>query len=306
MVFGLGQRRAQMIAELNAASEPVETARGPVEFARRGGPPVVLLFHGTPQGHFASTFAEPFEAVGFGTITPSRPGYLRTPLETGPSFAAQADAAAALLDELSIDNAAVYAISGGGPSGIEFAARHPERTRALILEVAISGSYQIAASRLATMLLTNPAIAWIQWQILQRLPRLAVDQFVKLESTLERADRTRVVNEILSSPKKLAFLRRLVGEMPHFDLLRSGYENDIKRFGGIEHLPLDQIRCPTLVVHGTHDGDVPFSHAERSARDIAGATLHRVEKGWHLLALSDGAEAVVDAEVRFVQEQLAQ
>jgi hypothetical protein len=41
---------------VNAASEVVETARGPVEFARRGEAPYVMILHGTPGGHPASVF----------------------------------------------------------------------------------------------------------------------------------------------------------------------------------------------------------------------------------------------------------
>ena len=238
MVFGIEQRRAKAIERLNAASEVNETARGPVEFARRGDAPYVVIFHGTPQGHNASIFGERFEAAGFGTITPSRPGYLRTPLATGPSFAEQADAVAALLDSLSIDRVAAYAISGGGPSGIEFAARHPDRVNALILEVAISQAFSIEVSALAMSLLTNPILSWIQGQILERLPRLAVGQLVKIESTLGSAERARVTADILASPEKLAYLRRVVADMPPFDLLRAGFDNDIEQFGAIEQLPL--------------------------------------------------------------------
>ena len=304
MVFGIEQRRAKAIERLNAASEVVETARGPVEFARRGDAPYVVIFHGTPQGHNASIFGERFQAAGFGTITPSRPGYLRTPLATGPSFEEQADAVAALLDWLSIGQVAAYAISGGGPSGIEFAARHPDRVNALILEVAISQAFSIEVSALAMSLLTNPILSWIQGQILERLPRLAVGQLVKIESTLGSADRARVTADILASPEKLEYLRRALADAPPFDLLRAGWDNDIEQFGAIEQLPLAAVRCPTLVVHGTHDRDVPFSHAENSAREIAGAELHRVEQGWHFLALSDGAEESARAEVAFLRQHL--
>ena len=263
-----------------------------------------MIFHGTPQGHNASIFGERFEAAGFGTITPSRPGYLRTPLATGPGFEQQADAAAALLDSLSIDQVAAYAISGGGPSGIEFAARHPDRVNALILEVAISQTWTIEVSALTMTLLTNPIVSWIQGQVLERLPRLAVSQLLKIESTLGAADRARVTADILASPEKLAYLRRVLADAPPFDLLRAGFDNDIEQFGAIEQLPLDQVRCPTLVVHGTHDRDVRFSHGENSAREIAGAEFHRVEQGWHFLALSDGAEESARAEVDFLREHL--
>ena len=268
MAFGIEQRRARAIERLNAASEVVETARGPVEFARRGEAPYVVIFHGTPQGHNASIFGERFETAGFGTITPSRPGYLRTPLATGPSFEQQADAVAALLDSLSIDQVAAYAISGGGPSGIEFAARHPDRVNALILEVAISQTWTIEVSALTMTLLTNPIVSWIQGQVLERLPRLAVGQLLKIESTLDAADRSRVTADILARPEKHAYLRRVLADAPPFDLLRAGFDNDIEQFGAIEQLPLAQVRCPTLVVHGTHDRDVRFQPwRELGARD---------------------------------------
>ena len=288
---------------MNAASEVVETARGPVEFARRGEAPYVMILHGTPGGHPASFLGEPFEAAGFGTLTPSRPGYLRTPLATGRTFQEQADAVAALLDTLSIDTVAAYAISGGGPSAIELAARHPDRVKALILEVAVSQTYKPEVSDLAVKLLTSRTVMWLQGLLMQRLPRLAVSQLLKTESTLDGADRARVTADIVAAPEKLAYLRRLVNASP-VDLLRTGFDNDLKQFRAIERLPLDRVRCPTLVVHGTHDGDVPFSHGETSAHEIPGAELHRVEKGWHLLALSDGAEDYARAELAFLREQL--
>ena len=58
MAFGIEQRRAKAIERLNAASEVIETACGPVEFARRGEAPYAVIFHGTPQGHNASIFGE--------------------------------------------------------------------------------------------------------------------------------------------------------------------------------------------------------------------------------------------------------
>lgn len=298
MLFG--KRRARLVEELNAASELVETARGPVEFARRGDAPYVLIVHGTPQGHHASAMGAPFEAAGLGTITPSRPGYLRTPLTTGRTPAEQADAMAALLDALAIGEVAVYAVSGGGPSGTEFAARHPQRARALILEVAISQRFKPQGSRLMLALFTNPLISELQGELMRRFPRMMVDQMLRVESSLNAADRARAVDQILADPEQLALVQGLVADGPPIGLLRAGFDNDLRQFDAIERLPLGEIRCPTLVLHGTHDGDVPFAHGEHSAREIQGAELHRVEKGWHLLALSDGAEDYERAKLEFL------
>ena len=56
--------------------------------------------------------------------------------------------------------------------------------------------------------------------MLERLPRFAVGQLLKIESTLGTAERARVTADILASPEKLEYLQRVVADMPPFDLLR--------------------------------------------------------------------------------------
>ena len=41
-------KRDRVIAEIDSGGEIAETARGPVEFQRRGEPPYILVLHGTP------------------------------------------------------------------------------------------------------------------------------------------------------------------------------------------------------------------------------------------------------------------
>lgn len=303
MVSLFGRGDAKRIERFNADSEVVDTSSGPVEFARHGDAPYVLIFHGTPQGHHASFMGEPFEAEGFGTITPSRPGYLRTPLETGRTFAEQADAAAALLNALEVDQVAAFGVSGGGPSSIEFAARHPDRVACLMLEVAISKQFDPDVSPLILALARSSLAFKFQALLLRWSPRIAVSQMMKLESTHESAEISRITADVIADPDKLAVLRR-IAEGPPFGMLSSGFDNDLKQFASIEHLPLEQVRCPTLVVHGTHDGDVPFAHAEHSADGIASAELFTVENGWHLLKLSDGDDAHLRAEIDFLKKHL--
>ena len=295
-------KRDRVIAEIQSGGEIAETARGSVEFQRRGEPPYILFLHGTPGGHNQGIFAEDFAQEGFGIITPSRPGYLRTPIETGPGFDDAADACSALLDSLDIERVAVYAVSGGGPTGIEFAARHPDRINALILEVAVSGTYAPEVSAAAMAMMSSSLVGWLQRQLLARFPKVVVSQMVKMESTLSAEDRSRVTKDILANRDKIELLRQFMDGMPPFDLLRTGFENDLSRFAAIERLPMAAITCPTLVSHGTHDDDVPFAHGETSAREIVGAQLHRVEKGWHLLALGDGADEVRRVQLEFLRK----
>ena len=76
---------------------------------------------------------------GFTVITPSRAGYGRsTPLN---NYLEQADAIAELLDSLGIKECAVHGTSGGGPTVLQFAIRHPDKCKALITEAAVTGNY---------------------------------------------------------------------------------------------------------------------------------------------------------------------
>ena len=61
---------------------------------------------------------------------------------SGPSFADAADLAAALLDTLGVQRPVVaHGVSGGGPTAIEFAARHRGKTSGLLLDCSVSTRY---------------------------------------------------------------------------------------------------------------------------------------------------------------------
>jgi len=51
----------------------------------------------------------------------------------------------------------------------------------------------------------------------------------------------------------------------------------------MEDWPLSSIRCPTLIVHGTLDKDVPIAHAEFAHAQIANSELVKIEGADHLM-----------------------
>ena len=127
--------KSSFIEELNYRSSVAETALGPIEYSLTGESDLLLLFiHGTPGGHDQTTEPSSYYRV----LTPSRPGYLRTPLSVGKSPAEQAKAYKALLDSLGIKEVMILGVSGGGPSAIEFAAAYPEITLGFIALEAVS------------------------------------------------------------------------------------------------------------------------------------------------------------------------
>lgn len=305
MAFGYGKWRARRIAELESTAEVIETKRGPVEFSRRGVSPYIVLFHGGPGGHDQSFAVDPLVEAGFGSLTPSRPGYLRTPLATGRTFEEQADAIAFLLDALAIDQVAAYGVSAGGPCAVQFAARHPDRARALLLACAVTQNYRPEIPAWARALFLSPTGTWFQQLMLDRFPEASVQGLLREESTYTAQERAREAKRIARDPRLLGVARQLVTTFTPYDLRRPGLENDLVQLAAIGRLPLETIRCPTLIAHGTADGDVPFASAEAAQRRIPNAAFHRVEGGWHVLNLSEGANGLVAAQVQFLGKHLA-
>ena len=82
---------------------------------------------------------------------------------------------AALLDELQIDKVVAYGTSGGGPAALEFAIRHSERTKAVLLECAVTGSYKYPGTEevktaTAAFMLTSPSMARLKAWMATRYP----------------------------------------------------------------------------------------------------------------------------------------
>src|SRR5512145_1362937 len=110
------------------------TKRGTVEYGLTGSGPNVMTLHGAMGGWDQSLMLmQAIGEPGYRTLAISRPGYLGTPLSSGRSPEEQADLCHDLLDELDIPSVCVMVVSGGGPAGIHFALRHPERCWGLVL-----------------------------------------------------------------------------------------------------------------------------------------------------------------------------
>src|SRR5262245_5968677 len=160
------------------------TAAGPIEYAEQGTGIPLLSIHGAGGG-YDQGLANVADLVGegFHVIAPSRFGYLRTPVPSDTSPAAQADAHAALLAELNIANPIVVGISAGARSAVELAIRHPDQVAALILivpgtysplsPVAIEGS---RGSKFAFWLVNNGA-DFARWA-LERIAPSVLTRFV--------------------------------------------------------------------------------------------------------------------------------
>ncbi len=297
--------KRDLLAQLERGSQIAPTAAGPIEYFSSGEGPVILGMHGTPGGYDqVKLVGGDMVGSGFRVIGWSRPGYLRTPLEVGRDFAEQADAAARLLDSLGVERASVFSASGGGPAGYYFAARHPDRVWALVAECAIScrfGSELRAAQRyLMKFALNDFGTHLIDW-FAMRFPRSVTRQAIRIESTLDRASAAALMEQVTADPAKTGFVLGLLRTMYPASARVAGVINDFEQFARLGPLPFEQIRCPALIIHGTHDASVPIEHGEDASRAIARAEFMRIDRGTHLLWIAPEADDIRTRSIDFLK-----
>ncbi len=256
------QRRE--IARLRSESHIIETDLGPIEYRMSGSGPAVLILHGSPGGYdMGVAFSKFINDQSFTYIAVSRPGYLRTPLESGRSPQEQADLYAALLDKLHIQEAAVIGISGGGPSALQFALRHPQRCRKLITISGVAQRYSELEIKQAF-----PPLKRFFRQIYERV--VSFEPLLYLALPLVRLQPTLPGSEDLLRSVAMIKLRK------------QGYDNDMEQFAAISMYPLETIQAPTLIVHGTADDEVLFADSELLVSKVPHSTLLAVTGASHM------------------------
>jgi len=302
--------KRNLLRALNENSEVATTSRGEIEYVLKGSGPVILFLHGSPGGYDQGAVdMEMWTDAGFSLLSISRPGYLRTPLSTGETFEEQADAIEALLETLEISKVAIIGASGGGPIALHFALRHPDRTSALILMAAVSNEYTVDQeamdSTLARLFLSDSIAdfgAWLYDVITRRWTSMAVKEAFKETVNLESKERDEYVKQIMAIPEQVDWMKRFVRTTCPMTPRMSGYNNDLKQLQQVSFASLEAINCPTLVLHGTVDGDVSYSNAEFAASSIPNARLYSLENIGHIAWLGEHVPEMNAELIKFLRE----
>ena len=204
-----------MIAELETNSEIIQTKRGPIEINKKGNAPYILCLHGSPGIHDGqSDYFHYLTAAGLGVIAPSRPGFGRTPLSSGKTSEEAADLMAALLDELNLEKVIVYGISGGGPTTLNFALRHPNRCAGCMTEVAVTGGYRTPKFEQlegagTKWLVTSPFASRMMQMGVEKSPATVVGAALDESSLIRGPEKDALVREISNDPERMATIGRL-------------------------------------------------------------------------------------------------
>ena len=284
-----------------------DTTFGPVEYAILGEGKPILAFHGGSGGFDMSVILyNMFSDAGFSVICPSRPGYLRTPLSSGKNITEQVDLCAALLDELGISEVGVIGASAGGPLTYEFAIRHPEKTKAIIVIDGISQKYIAPKISKTTevLFLSDPGQKFQFW-LAKMIPKQIIKEILDVEGDLNPEELRERVEHIFDDPAKYEFIMSLYKSMYPMSKRKEGLWNDVDTEAAIDKIEVGKITCPALIVHADRDNDVVMAHAEYAVSEIPGAKLHLIEGGTHFgFWVSDHADEAQQRAIEFFKEHL--
>ena len=258
------------LARLRSGSRVIRTPAGTIEYALRGHGPPVMVVHGGGGGYDQALVIARKLGGNYQIIAPSRFGFLRSPFQEDNSPAAQADLFAALLDHLKLDKIAILGESAGGPSAIQFALRHPDRCSALLLVSAINQPLPPRFNQIVEQVrwLAGYVPDFAPWLVHKAVGPAAAALLLRGLRLTEDCDRE-FLDAILQAGFPIS--ERLAGTL-----------NDFDHFKFPSPAPLEEIRVPTLVVHGTGDALVPYNQGQEAAERIPAAEIISVPGGSHI------------------------
>ena len=261
---------------LDHGSTIAATQAGPIEYAERGEGEPMLVIHGAGGGYDQGLLIADDLTEQYRIIAPSRFGYLKTPVPQDSSPAAQADSHAALLDFLHLDKVIVTGASAGAPSAIELALRHPERVSAMILlaprtyDPTGSVGVDASAASQAVLRLVKASFDFPFWLTTQ-VSRSSVMRFLGVRPCVEAR----------ASPKERQRVTQIMRSILPLSSRVDGIAVDST--AEISKWPLEQIKCPVLIVSAKDDLFRTLPGARFTAEHIKGAELHVLNEGGHLM-----------------------
>jgi pimeloyl-ACP methyl ester carboxylesterase len=272
----------------------INTRLGDIEYCSIGkGIPIVFI-HGGHSNCYEILCHKGFDLELFNLITPSRPGYGRTPLNGTKTPKQAADLIIELLNYLSIDKAIIYGISAGGLTAIELGANYPEKVEKLILASAVSKKWINENEKVykTAQIIFNPKMEKFTWGIVRLFstisPKLIAKSFYPQFST----NPVHKLNQV--------DIRELISALNRFNS-KDGFLNDIDQ--DINDETITKIICPSLIVHSKNDNSVSFEHAVHSNNMIKNSRLIELDNEWgHLFWIGNDSEQSIKKTIEFIYE----
>ncbi len=229
----------------------------------RGEGVPILMIHGAQgdQSMFAgmaATFSKNYRVLTFD----QRGSGLSEKPDMPYSIAMLADDTAALMDHLKIATAHIIGVSMGGMIAQEFALRHPQKVRSLVLGCTTPGgpkSIRLGGAALTSAYSTAPMTPEERGKALAEaaFTKGYIAKHPEIVTSMIEARRNRPIDSA-------AFPHRMKAAMEHDTYDRLG-----------------EIRCPTLVITGKDDALISWENSRLLSQHIKGAEEVILEPAGH-------------------------
>lgn len=270
-----------------------------IEYSIIGEGTPVLVMHGGHSNCYEEFGYNALVEQGFSIITPSRAGYGNTSKEIGEDLSTACRYYLQLLNELKITKVHVLAVSAGGPTGLYFASKYPDRVKSIILQCAVTKRWLTTEDKeyKAAQILFHPSREKFTWKLLSfinnKFPFYMFKQMFSSFSTLTYSEvKDRMKEEDIKEIRKMNNRQRS----------GHGFLIDLRQTDAISVKELQAISCPALIMHSKYDRAVSIEHAYHAHQNIPLSELHILESWGHLIWLGKTAEKTDKKVVKFLKE----
>jgi pimeloyl-ACP methyl ester carboxylesterase len=252
---------------------------GDIEYCVVGHGPSILVSHGITGGVDAAedliTRWHNFTPT-YRFVLVSRFGYLRSSMPINATPAMQADAFAALLNHLHIDQVTIAGNSAGGAAAMWFALTYRERTKGLILlSSAVPGPVPAPLPELVAR------HNFIYWAAIKLAPRKLIGLLFPPSVHLTRDQKQFIIDNVFLAG--LPISERADGIV--FDTRASNPE--------VNYIPYEEIRVPTIIFQASDDAR-EFAGGSQIAARIADSRLVTFTGGHVLIGHGEQIRSAID------------
>lgn len=274
----------------------INTKLGKIEYCSVGKGIPILFIHGGHSNCNETLCHKGFDLEKFELITPSRPGYGKTPLKGNRTPKQAANLIAALLEHLSVSSVIVYGISAGGLTAIELASNYSNKVSKLILASAVSKKWldEQGKTYKNAKKIFNPKIEIYVWGMVRLFSKFSPNMLAK--SFYPQFSKNPI------HKLKNADIRELVSTMKHFNS-KKGFLNDIDQ--NINDEIISKIICPTLIIHSKNDNSVSLEHPENANRMIENSKIEILQNEWgHLFWIGTDSKKSIEKTIEFIEDKM--
>jgi pimeloyl-ACP methyl ester carboxylesterase len=255
------------------------------------GAPALLLLHGFPTSSHMFRDLIPLLPERYRIVAPDLPGFGRSDIPSGISFAKIADIIGRFAGIIGLNRFAAYIFDYGAPAGLRLALKHPERITAIITQN--GNAYEEGLSEG-----WNPIRAY--WKEPSQANRDALRAFLSPETTYWQY--THGVSDVAAvSPDGYSldnfYMTRPGAHEAQLDLF-GDYASNVALYPEFQAY-FRKYQPPLLAVWGRNDPFFLPAGAEAYKRDIASAEVHFYDTGH--FALETHAPEIASAMSRFLE-----